>query len=173
MTDENRIIVFKYYESPVGELMLASVGDSLCMCDWRYRKMRHGIDKRIKNYFSGELVPGDSPVINAAQNELDEYFKGLRKDFSIPLILAGTDFQKEVWKVLQTVPYGSTISYKELAEKVKNSEAIRAVANANGANALSIFIPCHRIIGSSGELVGYAGGIEAKYKLLVLEGALT
>jgi methylated-DNA-[protein]-cysteine S-methyltransferase len=165
-------ITYKYYNSPFGELILASFGDALCLCDWRYRKMRNRIDRRIQKFFSSKLEAGDSPVFESAIQQLEEYFAGKRKEFSVPLLLAGTEFQQNVWKELQAVPYGSTISYKELAEKTGQPEAIRAIANANGANGLSIFIPCHRIIGSSGELVGYAGGIGVKYKLLVLEGAL-
>lgn len=101
--------------------------------------------------------------------QLNQYFSKTRQQFDIPLDPLGTAFQKSVWDALQNIPYGETRSYKQLAEQLQQPSAIRAVAAANGANALSIFIPCHRIIGSSGELVGYAGGLPAKQRLLELE----
>jgi methylated-DNA-[protein]-cysteine S-methyltransferase len=103
---------------------------------------------------------------------LDEYFRAERKRFELPLLLVGSDFQKRVWDALLGVAYGETSSYLGLAEKVGNKSAVRAVASANGANAISIIVPCHRIIGSKGELVGYAGGLRAKERLLALECGL-
>lgn len=108
-------------------------------------------------------------VIDAAARQLDEYFRGKRKSFDIPLLTVGTDFQKKVWRLLASIPYGSTASYSELSNLLGCPGAVRAVANANGANAISIFIPCHRVIGSDGSLTGYAGGLDAKRFLLDLE----
>jgi methylated-DNA-[protein]-cysteine S-methyltransferase len=110
-------------------------------------------------------------VIEQAKIELAEYFDGERAEFSIPLLLVGSDFQKKVWNELTEIPFGKTATYLDLSKKLGNAKAIRAVASANGANALSILIPCHRIIGSDVSLVGYAGGLPTKRKLLVLEGA--
>ncbi len=104
--------------------------------------------------------------------QLEEYFAQKRTSFDVPLLLCGSDFQKRVWQELLQVPYGTTISYLELSRKLGDEKAIRAVASANGANAISILVPCHRIIGSNGELTGYAGGLRAKKSLLQLEGAL-
>lgn len=105
-----------------------------------------------------------------AAAQLDEYFAGKRKAFSVPLLLVGTDFQKAVWQELQNIPYGAAITYAEEARRIERPEAVRAVANANGANALSIFVPCHRVIGANGMLGGYAGGADAKRWLLEMEG---
>ena len=104
--------------------------------------------------------------------EMNEYFEGKRKTFDIPLLMVGTAFQKSVWNGLLAVPYGTTASYLKLSKNIGNEKAVRAVASANGANAISILIPCHRIIGSNGNLVGYAGGLPAKKKLLELENNL-
>ena len=100
---------------------------------------------------------------------MDEYFLKRRKHFDIPLLFAGTDFQKQVWQSLLTIPYGQTLSYGALAANIGCPKAVRAVANANGANALSIFVPCHRVIGGNRSLTGYGGGVEAKRFLLDLE----
>ena len=110
-----------------------------------------------------------SEVIQEAIKQLDEYFNGERTAFEVPLLFVGTDFQKSVWYKLLDIPYGSTVSYGELAKQLDMPKAVRAVANANGANALSIFAPCHRIIGSNHSLTGYAGGLAAKKHLLELE----
>ncbi|WP_256257863.1 MULTISPECIES: methylated-DNA--[protein]-cysteine S-methyltransferase [unclassified Paenibacillus] len=103
------------------------------------------------------------------REELDGYFRGLRRSFTFPYVFAGTPFQQSVWRALMEVPYGTTISYKELAAAVGRPDAVRAVGHANGRNLLSIVIPCHRIIGSNGSLTGYAGGLHRKEWLLRLE----
>lgn len=133
--------------------------------------MRTTIDKRLAKYLSSESIETSSPVIEETIKQLNEYFAQKRKDFDIPLRFAGTIFQHDVWNALVKVPYGETSTYLQLSKTVGNKDAVRAVASANGANAISILVPCHRIIGSSGELVGYAGGLRAKQKLLELEGA--
>lgn len=166
-------ITISYFKTPVGELILGSLGNQLCLCDWRYRKMRDSVDKRIKKGLNKEFNIGLSEVIENAKLQLNEYFSDKRTEFDIPLLLLGTDFQQSVWRELQTIPFGKTNSYLELSQKMENEKAIRAVATANGANAISILIPCHRIIGIDGSLVGYAGGLEAKKKLLELEGAIS
>ena len=102
--------------------------------------------------------------------QIDDYFASRRQSFDLPLLFAGSDFQKAVWHALLQIPYGSTISYAELARRIGRPTAVRAVANANGANALSIIVPCHRVIGSNGTLFGYGGGAQAKEMLLNLEG---
>jgi len=165
-------ITIQYVKTHYGELVLGSSAGKLCLCDWRYRKMRARIDSRLENYLDARLVEGNCSVITATIDQLGEYFNFSRKSFDIPLLLAGTDFQKSVWRELMNVPFGGTMSYLELAKKLGNEKAVRAVASANGANAISIIIPCHRIVGSSGELVGYAGGLDAKGKLLKLEQSM-
>ena len=162
-------IHYQYYNSPFGELILGSFEGKLCLCDWRYRKARHVIDSRLQNGLKSSMKEQNCPVLVKAKQQLDEYFNRQRQTFELPLLTVGTDFQKSVWQALINVPFGNTSTYLKLAETIKNKSAIRAVANANGANALSIIIPCHRIIGSNGKMVGYAGGLQAKQKLLSLE----
>lgn len=158
-----------YYKSPVGELLLGGYGDDLCIADWRYRRMRSTIDARIKTALQASFIEQSSPVLVETIKQLDAYFKGELKEFDIPVQLVGTSFQQKVWSALNTIPYGETETSLGLSKKLGNEKAIRAVATANGANALSIIIPCHRIIGSDGSLTGYAGGLPAKKELLALE----
>lgn len=162
-------ILVRNYKTSYGEILLGSINDKLCLCDWRYRKARQAIDKRLSRYFNAKIVNGEHFVIDEAVKQLDEYFIGKRHAFTVPIVLAGTDFQQAIWHQLQSIPYGMTITYLKLAEKVGDIKAVRAVANANGANALSIIVPCHRVIGSDGQLTGYAGGLRAKQKLISLE----
>lgn len=164
-------IHIQYYKSAFGELMLGAFGGQLCLAYWRYHKMRSAIDKRIQTTFNAEYVEAKNPLLTETIRQLEAYFSGSRKSFDIPMLMAGTAFQQRVWKALQDIPYGTTKTYHEFALSLGDEKAIRAVATANGANAISILIPCHRIIGSDGSLVGYAGGLPTKKKLLQLEGA--
>jgi methylated-DNA-[protein]-cysteine S-methyltransferase len=161
----------QYYKSPFGILVLGSVDGKLCICDWKNRKNREKIDKRVLTFFKAEFKQRKTPVLELAQKQLDEYFEAKRIDFELPIVLAGSKFQIEIWTLLREIPFGKTTTYKKLSMKYGKPAAIRAVANANGANALSIIIPCHRVVGSNGSLVGYAGGLSAKKKLLFLEGS--
>ncbi len=165
-------INIEYFKTPFGELILGSFDNKLCLCDWRYRKMRSSIDKRIKTGIGAEYHESGSDVITETKAQLNQYFKAERTEFTIPLLLIGSDFQKSVWDILMQIPFGTTDTYAGLSKKMKNEKAIRAVAGANGANAIAILIPCHRIIGSDGKLIGYAGGLQTKNKLLNLENAL-
>ena len=116
-----------------------------------------------------EFEVGTSEVIEKAAKQLDEFFAGKRKEFDLPLLFVGTDFQKAVWNELLKIPFGKTVSYGEMALRIGMPKAVRAVANANGANSISIFAPCHRVIGSDRSLTGYGGGLSAKKFLLELE----
>lgn len=165
-------IIIHYYTSSFGELILGTFNDQLCICDWRYRKMRKAIDSRIKKQLQAKYVEGKSKIIEKTISQLEEYTIGNRTTFDLELLLVGTPFQKSVWNELLTIPYGKTANYLSLSQKLNNPKAIRAVASANGANAISIIIPCHRIIGKNGDLVGYAGGLPAKRKLLELENPI-
>jgi methylated-DNA-[protein]-cysteine S-methyltransferase len=128
--------------------------------------------KEFPDLSTATKLRSDDPYLFGIFNQLKEYFEGARKVFDVPLDIAGTDFQKKVWSELQKIPYGKTISYKTLSEKLGDAKAIRAVGKANGQNPVAIIIPCHRVIGADGNLVGYASGISIKEKLLHLEGAL-
>ena len=162
-------ISIQYYKTSLGELILGSFQGQLCLCDWRYRAARKAVDERIRKGLGSQYVHEGSEITGMAKTQLDEYLDGRRTIFEIPLKMVGTPFQQKVWNELLTIPYGHSETYENLSKKLKNVNAIRAVAAANGANAISIFIPCHRIIGKNGALVGYAGGLAVKRKLLKLE----
>lgn len=125
--------------------------------------------KRLQQELRTSVKSGTSAVLKLARQELDEYFSGSRTSFSLPLLLCGTAFQKQVWQALMLIPYGATISYSQQAQRLGKPSAIRAVANANRANAISILVPCHRVIGKDCTLTGYAGGLPAKNYLIHLE----
>ena len=150
-------------------MILGSFDDDLCLLDFRYRKMRATVDKRIKKGLNAEFIEQEDETLIKTKQQLDEYLSGERKEFDIPIITVGTDFQLSVWEALMKVPYGTTSTYLQLAKDINNPKAVRAVANANGANAIGLIIPCHRIIGTNGELVGYGGGLAVKKRLLKLE----
>ncbi|MBU5307413.1 methylated-DNA--[protein]-cysteine S-methyltransferase [Clostridioides mangenotii] len=150
----NNIFVYK---TEIGELAIADNGRAITEL---YFKNKINLD--------GKNVE-ETKLIRQAYNEFNEYLSGSRKDFNIPLEPCGTEFQLKVWEALKTIPYGETCSYKEIAEKVNSPKAFRAVGLANNKNPISIFIPCHRVIGSNGKLVGYGGGLDVKEFLLNLE----
>jgi len=160
------------FATPFGELLLGSHEDQLCLCDWRFRKQRKQIDSRIQAYLGAAYKSMEDPLHTECKAQLEAYFHRERHHFELPLLLAGSAFQRKVWAALLEVPYGRTTSYAALTESLGDPLALRAVAAANGANALSILVPCHRVLGSDGKLRGYAGGLAAKKKLLQLEGAL-
>lgn len=160
------------YHSPCREMLLGAAGDRLCLCNWTQELHPGRVEQRLRTILKaqfedcGQILP---EVLQRTVRELDEYFRGERRDFDIPLLLAGSDFQKRVWQQLPHIPYGQTVSYGELAAAIGFPRSVRAVANANGANAISIILPCHRVIGSDGRLTGYGGGLRAKQYLLDLE----
>ncbi len=168
-----KFINIQYCKTKIGELILGSFEGKLCLLDFRYRKMRKTVDERIKKGLNAKFAENNTEIIEKTLAELDEYFHGNRKEFDVPLKMVGTDFQKRVWEALLRVPFGTTSTYLQLAKNIKNEKAVRAVASANGANSMSIIIPCHRIIGINGKLVGYAGGLPIKKQLLKLEQITT
>lgn len=157
------------YISPVGEMILGSFGDRLCICDWAVERRRPTIDRRICRHLNAVYEEGISDIIRRAIIELDEYFAGERTEFTVPVIFTGSEFQCRVWDELMRIPYGATTSYGEVARRISNPGAVRAVASANATNPISIFVPCHRVIGSNHKLTGYGGGLDAKRHLLQLE----
>lgn len=181
-------VIIDVVKTPVGEMLLGALDGKLCLCDWKENRHRARNDNRIKRILRAEYmnhtdcmceseyvsVSDDSlhtssNILLKARRELEEYFVGKRKSFDIPLLLAGTDFQKSVWQVLLEIPYGKTASYRDVAEEIGNLKGVRAVAQAIGANPIAIFVPCHRVIGSDGSLTGFAGGMNAKKILLEME----
>lgn len=141
----------------------------ICMLEFPYRKsfskQKHGLEK----YLNAQIEPGESKYFSMLEDQLKEYFGGQRKEFDVPLVLTGSAFQLKVWRELQKIPHGERRTYLQQSKNLNNTAAIRAVAAANGANKISILIPCHRVVGSNGSLVGYGGGLRNKQFLLDLE----
>lgn len=161
-TSEKRY-VWKKFDSPVGQLTLVGTDAGMAAILWendRAERLRLMLDVEAPTH----------PVLLEAERQLSEYFAGRRQRFTLPLDLAGTPFQRRVWKALQTIPFGETRSYGQIAAQIGNPRAVRAVGAANGRNPLPIVGPCHRVIGSNGTLTGFAGGLETKARLLELEG---
>lgn len=158
------MIVYRHIASPVGPLLLASGEDGLRLIE--FQRPRHPMAR------VSEWHEGDTDTIRLAARQLAEYFAGERHHFELPLAPQGTPFQRTVWHTLASIPYGETISYAQLAQRVGRPSAMRAVGAANGRNPLPLVLPCHRVIGSDGSLTGFGGGLPAKEFLLRMEGAL-
>ncbi|MBS9766867.1 MAG: methylated-DNA--[protein]-cysteine S-methyltransferase [Flavobacteriaceae bacterium] len=165
------LVHISYQKTKIGELIIGSFDDKLCILDFRYRRMRTSVDNRIKKALNAEFIEQEDAIITETKKQIQQYLQGQRKEFDIPLLLLGTDFQKQVWNALLTVPYGETASYLDIAKAIDNPKAVRAVASANGANSIAIIVPCHRIIETNGGLGGYGGGLLVKKRLLQLENA--
>jgi len=165
-------INIQLHQTKIAEFIIGSFEEKLCLLDFKYRKMRNTIDNRLKKNLGAEFVEHDDAILGETKLQLDAYLTGDIRVFDIPLLMVGTAFQKSVWHALIKVPYGETSTYQQLAKDISHEKAIRAVASANGANAMALAIPCHRIIGSNGELVGYSGGLPLKKRLLDLERSL-
>ncbi len=153
-------------ETPLGEMKAAATREGICMLEFIDRKEVDSVLEEIGKLLGMEIKAGSNRHLRVLKKQLKEYFRGKRKEFTLPLIHYGTDFQKEVWHSLLRIPYGKTISYIAQAEQLSNRSAVRAVAHANGSNRIAILIPCHRVIGSDGDLVGYGGGLERKRWLI-------
>ncbi len=148
--------------SPVGTLKLVAHDQALVAVLWENEN-----PKRVR---LAQLIENKNhPVLLETQQQLNEYFQGHRTQFDLALDFAGTEFQQKVWQALLTIPFGETRSYKQIAEQIGNVKAVRAVGAANGKNPISIIAPCHRVVGASGKLVGFAGGLENKDILLKIE----
>jgi len=153
---------YKYMNTPVGRLTLIGNDEGLAAILWE-----NDNPNRVRP--KADIRNDQHPVLIATERQLQEYFNGERNEFEITLAAIGTDFQKEVWNALCTIPYGQTRSYTQIAHQIGKPKAVRAVGAANGRNPISIIVPCHRVIGSSGSLTGFAGGLPAKASLLSLE----
>ena len=169
----NNQINIQYYKHPYAEFILGSYGDHLCLCDFRYRTLRNIVDKRIQRGLNANFIEKNDVVLEQAINQLEEFFLGYRRTFNMSLLYIGTEFQKSVWRSLIDIEYGDTTTYRDLAIAIGNKNAVRAVAGANGANALAVIVPCHRVIGSNNELIGYGGGLSLKRKILEFEQGFT
>ena len=156
-------------ESPLGTMYSCAVDQGICLLEFTDRRMLETEFKSLAKKLNASIIQGANIHFDTLKLQLDEYFEGKRKVFTVPLYSPGTEFQQSVWQYLQTIPYGSTISYKQQAISIEKPDAIRAVASANGMNRISILIPCHRVIGENGNLTGYGGGLWRKKWLLDME----
>ncbi|PKL85708.1 MAG: hypothetical protein CVV22_05985 [Ignavibacteriae bacterium HGW-Ignavibacteriae-1] len=157
------------FDTKLGEMLACATADGLCLLEFTDRRILEWEFIDISKRLNDAIEPGENEHLKQIRAEIAEYMDGNRKVFNVPLVPLGTEFQQSVWKVLQQIPYGDTWSYLQLANKISNANAVRAVASANGFNKIGIVIPCHRVIGSNGKLTGYGGGLERKKWLLDLE----
>jgi AraC family transcriptional regulator of adaptative response/methylated-DNA-[protein]-cysteine methyltransferase len=156
-------------DTPLGPMLAAASSEAVCQLEFADRS---GLEKsyaEMRRRFALPVVPGENAVLQKLRRELQEYFNGARRDFSVPFTLRGMDFQQRVWRELQRIPYGRTASYEAIARKIGLPAAVRAVARANGANRLYLLVPCHRVIAKDGGLSGYGGGVWRKRLLIELE----
>src|ERR1035438_1678242 len=153
----------KAIESPVGQLTLVASDEGLAAILWEN-------DNPLRVRLSPVVEDKKHPVLLETESQLRDYFAGKRTSFALKLDFKGTEFQKKVWAALLTIPYGETRTYGQIAKQIKNPKAVRAVGAANGKNPISIVTPCHRVVGSTGQLTGFAGGLDVKARLLALEG---
>jgi len=157
------------HQIDIGELLIGSFGDRLCLLWFGTNEIGRAVEGRISKKLDVKFVERNDEVLEKTRKQVNEYLSGNRKEFDIPLLMIGTDFQRRVWKALIRIPYGATSTYGKIAEDIRIPRAVRAVGGAAGANPISIIIPCHRVIGSNGGLVGYGGGLSVKRRLLELE----
>lgn len=166
---EKKVMDIMRLETPLGTMFAGVVEQGICLLEFTDRKMLETELKSLAKLLNANIIQGANPHFDILKQQLDEYFEGKRKEFSVPLFTTGTEFQQSVWKELQNIPYGTTRSYRQQAIALKKPEAVRAVANANGMNRIAIIIPCHRVIGNDGNLTGYGGGLWRKKWLLDME----
>lgn len=157
--------------TPLGSMIMGVHDSGLCLLEFAERRMLDTQLKRLSKHMGRVFLPGDHPLMKQVKSELDAYFNGTLRQFTIPLQTPGTGFQEAVWKALSVIPYGETRSYADVASTIGHEDAVRAVGRANGDNRIAIVIPCHRVVGSGGELTGYGGGLWRKEYLLAMEQA--
>ena len=163
------IIRMAWMETPLGPMAAGASAKKICILEFTDRRMLEAQFDALSRRFRLPIVPGENEIIERLRSELDRYFSGTLKRFSVPLEYPGTEFQARVWKALLGIPYGTTQSYEDVARAIGNPGAVRAVGHANGLNRIAILIPCHRVVNKSGELGGYGGGLWRKKRLLELE----
>jgi AraC family transcriptional regulator of adaptative response/methylated-DNA-[protein]-cysteine methyltransferase len=166
---DKQVINITRLETPLGTMFACAVEQGVCLLEFTDRKMLETELKTLAKKLNANIIQGANRHFDLLKQELEEYFSGMRKVFTVPLFTPGTEFQQSVWQGLQTIPYGAVHSYKQQAALINRPGSVRAVANANGMNRISILIPCHRVIGEDGSLTGYGGGLSRKSWLLDLE----
>jgi AraC family transcriptional regulator of adaptative response/methylated-DNA-[protein]-cysteine methyltransferase len=168
-SDDLQMIAVRRLSTPLGAMLVAGGDEGLHLLEFADRRMLETQIVRLRRRLPIAFVPGNHAVIDQIERELEEYFAGQRRSFEVPVADPGTEFQRAVWQRLREIPYGATVSYAEVARDLGCPTGVRAVARANGDNRLAILIPCHRVIGSDGQLTGYGGGLWRKQRLLELE----
>jgi methylated-DNA-[protein]-cysteine S-methyltransferase len=164
-------MLYNEIESPIGPLVLATAGDGLCQIEFgRFAEAEPKLRNWSERWYGVREWQPHELALQEAEKQLHEYFAGSRKQFDLKLDLKGTPFQIKVWRALSQIPYGTACSYKDIGQAVDSVKAVRAVGGANNRNPVPIVVPCHRVIGTNGTLVGYGGGLHIKTYLLQLEG---
>jgi O-6-methylguanine DNA methyltransferase len=163
-------VILRDVETPVGRMTIGVTDAAVVLCDFSERPMMASQLASVRRRI-GPTSYGDSPLLDRVESQLDEYFAGERDNFELAIDMPGSAFQERVWAELRRIPYGETISYRELAERVDAGGAYRAIGRANGSNRLAVIVPCHRVVAAGGGLGGYGGGLDAKRLLLDLEAA--
>lgn len=166
---EKNLVTLTRIETPLGTMIACATQKGICLLEFTDRKMLEAELKMITKAFKAPIIQGENKFFPLLKKELNIYFEGNLKKFTVPLDWVGSNFQKQVWEILLQIPYGKTSTYAAQALRIGKPSAVRAVANANGMNKISILVPCHRVIGSDGSLTGYGGGLWRKKKLLDLE----
>ncbi|HEY8171291.1 MAG TPA: methylated-DNA--[protein]-cysteine S-methyltransferase [Candidatus Limnocylindria bacterium] len=168
--DEATAVLIRQIETPIGPMTLGATDRTIVLADFTDRSMMPAQLAAVRRRI-GPTAPGSSALLDEAESQLSDYFGGRRRDFELPLEMPGSPFQERVWSELRRIPFGETITYRELAERVDAAPAWRAVGRANGSNRLAVIVPCHRVIATGGGLGGYGGGLPAKRLLLDLEAS--
>jgi AraC family transcriptional regulator of adaptative response/methylated-DNA-[protein]-cysteine methyltransferase len=162
-------VVTSSINSPVGPLLVGATDNGICLLEFAEPARQEAQLATLRQQFVDAIEPGRHEHLERLAEELAEYFAGTRRDFTVPVVVAGTPFQQRVWQQLQRIPYGATCSYEDVARAIGNANAVRAVGRANGQNRVAIVIPCHRVVNKGGGLGGYGGGLGRKQLLLDLE----
>ena len=171
LVDRESSIWINRISTPLGSMIMGVHDNGLCLLEFAERRMLDTQLKRLRERMGRVFLPGDHPLMKQVKQELDAYFEGSLRKFTVPLQAPGTEFQEAVWSALREIPYGAMRSYADVAGKIGHAGAERAVGRANGDNRIAIIIPCHRVVGSDGELTGYGGGLWRKEYLLAMEQA--
>ncbi len=162
-------IHISYDQTEIGEMIIGSYKGKLCLLDFNNREIRKKLNHQLKKALDADFIEREDDIIVETKKQLEEYLKGRRKEFTIPLLMIGTEFQQLVWKELMDIPYGRTASYLDIAKRIHKPKSFRAVAMANKYNKIAIIIPCHRVIRENGNVSGYGGGSTVKERLIALE----
>ncbi len=163
---EKRCVLVTRLLTPLGPMIAGATDEGVCLLEFAERRMLETQLRRLARQAKAGFVPGSNEMLSRLDQELRDYFEGRLREFRVPLVIGGTEFQRRVWELLRTIPYGETRTYGEQAAAIGQPRAVRAVGRANGDNRIAIVIPCHRVVGGDGRLTGYGGGLRRKRALL-------